>query len=144
MTAIAFVPKVMRIVTVPTLTPKAGTTYFLKFLSAAAESKVRQKDKDGKDQQPAHIAQVVMLETGEARTLIVNAVLLSILGEEYPSNSYVGKGFQIEAHNAKDGKRYKGFSVAELDLSADEPAAPEAPVVPAAPQSAAMGGVRKR
>lgn len=112
----AFVPKVKRLVTVPTLTLKSGTVYYLKFLTPIAVSKVVNKDKDGKVQEPAHIAQVVQLDSGEARTLIVNAVLASIMVEEFPNDSYVDKGFQIEPTTPKEGKRYKGFTVAELEL----------------------------
>lgn len=111
-----FVPKVKKLVTLPTLTIKGGETVYIKFLSEISVSKVIQKDKDGKDQEPAHIAQVFQLDTGEARTLIVNAVLNSIMVEEYPNHSYKEKGFQITAANPKAGKRYKGFTVAELEL----------------------------
>lgn len=112
----AFVPKVKKLVTLPTLTMKAGETYYLKFLTAISKSKVVQKDKDGKEQEAAHIAQVVDLPSGEARTLIVNAVLVSVMSEEYKADAYVGKGFMFKVEKPKDGKRYKGFSVAELEL----------------------------
>lgn len=111
-----FVPKVKRLVTLPVLSLKSGDIAFVKFLSKIEQSKVKQKDKDGKEQDPAHIAQVTMLDTGENRTLICNAVLRSIMLEEYPNDSYIEKGFQIKVADPKAGKRYKGFEVAELEL----------------------------
>lgn len=70
--------------------------------------------KRGPNMEPAHVAQVVNLETGELCTLIFGAVLKGTLEDSYPSDSYVGKCF-VSTQSKIEGKRYKGYSLAEIE-----------------------------
>jgi hypothetical protein len=113
-----FVPKVKRHVTLPTLGKlKDGQVIYIRFDSVMSVSKVTKPQKDGQPkEEPATIAQVTMLDTGELYTFLVPAVVKSVLNEEYPKETYLGKGFAITQVGQKDGKRYKNYTVAELEL----------------------------
>jgi hypothetical protein len=56
------------------------------------------------------------LETGQDVQVIVATVLRGILTEDYPNDSYVGKGFAITQYRVP-GKDYNHFDVAELELA---------------------------
>jgi hypothetical protein len=114
-----FAPKIKRHVTLPTLSKlKDGQTIYIRFDSVMTISKVvKPVLKPGdKPEEPATIAQVTMLDTGELYTFLVPAVVKSVLNEEYPKDAYLGKGFAIQQVGQKDGKRYKNYTVAELEL----------------------------
>lgn len=71
---------------------------------------------DGKKKkEPAHLAEVIDLQTGELAQIIVSAVVLSVLNENYPDNSYVGKCFSITKKGKTPGKQYFGYNVEEID-----------------------------
>lgn len=73
-------------------------------------------DKDGKKREPASLANVVDLETGEEGQIVLNKVLKSTLTEEYPEDGYVGKQFEIVKLAKKDGKDYHPFSITEIEV----------------------------
>jgi hypothetical protein len=66
--------------------------------------------------EPAKVVNCTNLETGEDVQMIIPSVLNAILTEEYPDDTYVGKGFQIIKRAKTAGKRYHTFNVAELEL----------------------------
>ncbi len=71
------------------------------------------------DMAAAELAQIINLETGELRLLIVNTVLKSAIERNYPDESYVGKKFAIRrfpklAGDGKVSKRYKAYDIAEI------------------------------
>lgn len=65
---------------------------------------------------PANVASVCNLATGEETEIIVSVVLESVLTENYPLESYVGKTFEISQYQTP-GKRYKSFTVAEIAVT---------------------------
>jgi|SRR5882672_2029137 len=68
-----------------------------------------------KKKEPAHLADVIDLSTGEVAQIIVNAVPMSVLKENYPEDSYVGKCFAITRQSRKEGKAYDPFNVEEIE-----------------------------
>lgn len=65
---------------------------------------------------PARLVNVTELTSGEQMQMIVNTVLESILNENYPKESFVGKCFEIVQYQP-EGKKYKNFRVAEGEMA---------------------------
>lgn len=65
---------------------------------------------------PAELAEVVNLETGEIGLIIINTVLGKQFEENYPNAGYVGKSFAITMKDIP-GKRYKQFTLFELEAA---------------------------
>lgn len=65
---------------------------------------------------PAELAEVVNLETGEIGLIIINTVLGKQFEENYPNGGYVGKSFAITMKDVP-GKRYKQFTLFELEVA---------------------------
>jgi hypothetical protein len=143
--------KVKKHVTVQLLKVEDGKTYYVKFNGAIHKAVVNEAEQkkyenakakydglsadekakvDPKDipvpPNPPQLAQVVNLETGEIVQIIVGSVLESELKREYPDDSYIGKGFQIQKAKIQ-GKRYAAYQIAELELEEEAPAAEAAP-----------------
>lgn len=76
---------------------------------------MKQKSGEDKKKEPAHLADVVDLDSGELAQIIVNAVPMSVLMENYPDNDYVGKCFAITRQGRKEGKSYDPFLVEEIE-----------------------------
>lgn len=64
---------------------------------------------------PATLAEVVNLRTGEQMIMICYTVLITELAKHYPNDGYVGKDFEIRKV-AADGKKYALWSIAEIQL----------------------------
>lgn len=124
--------KTVKKVTLPLLSLKNGDIALVRFDTAAKLGKELKGDKaaDGKaKKEPAHLAQVTDLTTGEEMQMIVPAVLRSTLEEEYPAPSadkphaYVGKSFQITHLGKKVGGKNEGgyntFKIVEIELTPD-------------------------
>lgn len=110
--------KVKKIVTVPLWKWVDGEAKFFTILEPIRLSTAKQKaggkgDKE-KDMEPAHVALVRDLATGNEQTLIFGAVLLSNLDESYPDKGYVGKSFQV-IQSKIEGKRYRGYAISEIE-----------------------------
>jgi len=110
-------PKFRRVqqVTIPTLKVGTDTPIYVKVVSAMTLSTTTRKNTDGTLQTPATVMRVVNLESGEMAQVVCPSVLVSNLNTHYPAESYVGKSFEIIAHAAKDGKRYRTVDVYEID-----------------------------
>ena len=65
--------------------------------------------------EPAHLAPVINLETGEENLLIVAAVVKGNFDEHYPKNAYVGKAFELVKLGKREGKRYFDYSIKEIE-----------------------------
>ena len=72
--------------------------------------------KPGKEMEPAHVVRVTRLDVGMECEIIVGAVLMGNLEENYPNQSYVGKCF-ISQQTKAEGKRYRNYSLAEVDIA---------------------------
>lgn len=121
--------KVLKNVTMPTLSLKSGQSAYVKFVGAIYLGKELKPAKEGDPQQaPANLANVVNLETGETMQLIVSAVVKANINESYPKDGYVGKCFEIAKLAQRAGKRYFDFRLTEIeDQTAPEAAAEVAP-----------------
>lgn len=67
--------------------------------------------------EPPHMVRVTDLETGEPGEIIVGAVLLGILNENFPDNSYVGKNLSIQKFSPEGVRKYSLWKVAEVELA---------------------------
>jgi hypothetical protein len=102
-------------VTFPTLKVNGETPYYFKFTSPIQDGRAQTKaGEDGKPMKPARVALVVDMDTGQSGQIIVPAVLERIMQDNYPGDSYVGKGFEIVKHLPANGKRYSTFDVNEV------------------------------
>jgi hypothetical protein len=94
-------------IVLPVFSFKNRNTAYLKFVEPIKVGEPLPGDDGSKP--PAHIAEVIDLETGEPCLLIVPKVLESVLTRQ---GDYVGKSFELQA-SIKKGKKfaYKDFLV---------------------------------
>lgn len=117
--------KVKRVLTVPSLVIKeTGQVEIVQFVSAIRISKV--VDKSPQKREPAKIADVVKVETGEMFILLLPAVVQQNIERDYPgvnengTPEYVGRAFYIEnMGKRKDGQRYNDFKIIEVEPETD-------------------------
>lgn len=107
--------KVKKLVTLPLIKTVVNEPLYVVFLSAMEESKTGGQGSDGKEMEPATIAKVVDMTTGEVGQIILGTVTQSNLHENYSNDSYVGKFFEILI-TKREGKRYHDSSITELEL----------------------------
>jgi hypothetical protein len=112
--SVSFKPK--RLLTVPVLSLKDNEPRILRFDGKMHIGKTMKAKEGDKPKEPATIASVTDMESGEIFDLIVSAVLHSVLDEEFPGDAYVGKVFSVTALPKRDGKQYKGMKVYEMDI----------------------------
>lgn len=112
-TNVTYKPK--RLITVPVLSLKENEERILRFESDMHVGKTMKVKEGEKAKEPAIIARVTDMVSGEIFELIVNAVLRSVLDEEFPEGGYVKKVFSITALPKREGKQYKGVKVYELE-----------------------------
>jgi hypothetical protein len=112
--------KVVKSVTLPILKQADGVPYYVRVTGAIFLGKQLKGEGEEAKQEPAHLMNITNLETGEDMQMIANTVMKSSLEEEYPENGYVGKCFQIERKAAGAGKRYKAYSIQEIEITEDE------------------------
>ncbi len=124
---------VKRVLTLPTLNLKErGEARSIAFLENPKISKVKGKVVAGKATDPATVAPVADIETGEQFTFLIPAVVLSNLARDYgdpgatdkdgktvdPTLVQVrGLAFYIRCDGKRtDTQRYKDFTIVELDV----------------------------
>lgn len=112
----AFVPKIKRAITLPLLKPVLDVPVYVKVLDKVFVGKEIEAAKGGKKMDAAHLINIVDLEDGEMKQMIVPAVLQGIFTDEFKDGAYVGRGFMITKHPKGSGKDYHAFSVSELEL----------------------------
>jgi hypothetical protein len=112
--------KVVKQVTVPTLSPKPDAPIYVKMLGAIFVGKeiksAKKPEEGGVEQKPADLALVVNLETGEEMHLICSAVFKANLQDTYPKDTYVGKAFRVAKLGKRAGKRYFDYAIAEIEI----------------------------
>lgn len=119
-----FVPKIVKVITVPLLKLRPGMTVYVKVIEAfkrADPLKNAKPDADGKTKEPPILFKAVNLETGELVRCIAGTLLVDIFNDAYPSDGYVNKGFMISVNEQKasaggGGKRYNTYAVNEIEL----------------------------
>lgn len=100
-----------------------GVTVYVKIQGAmfiGKEMKGRASNTEAK-KEPATLCDVVNLETGEEQQIILHAVVKSVFADEYPNDSYIGKGFSLTKMGKEPGKTYNKFKVEEIELPEDAP-----------------------
>ena len=118
----AFVPKVLKNITLPVLKLAEEVPVYVQILSemkvskAPALSEKAGKSKAADNMEPATTVEVLNLETGENAILIVSAVLKGNLEEHYPGGKYVTRGFAVTKHAKRTGKRYNDYSISEIEV----------------------------
>jgi hypothetical protein len=114
-----FKPVTKKLLTRPVIKWVVDKTRYFKIENAMHIGKdikpKRNADPDEKKKEPATICNVVDLETGALAQLIVNAVLKSVLTEEYPQDTYVGKCFAVTKQSRQPGKQYDPFNIEEIE-----------------------------
>jgi len=114
-----FAPKIKKILTLPLLKMAEGSPIYVKFTGPYFIGKAIKEDDPKKAKEPPIMANVVNLPTGELVQIMLGSVLVGILKDEYPNDSYVEKGFEImltEKKRGRNGGNYNTYKVAELDL----------------------------
>lgn len=112
--------KVKKHVTLPLLVVNDEVPSYVKITGAIFQAKELEgsrarKNENGQVQQPPHLFHAINLETGEMVQAIANDVLKSTLEDTYPDESYVGKSFEYVRHAMVKGKKYKTFSITEIE-----------------------------
>lgn len=118
--------KVVKQVSTNLLKMKVGTTVYVTITEKLHKAKISRadeaaakKDPTAKVKEPPTLLPVVNLETGEVQTIIAGTVLVDLLNDEYPSDSYVKKSFMIATVQKKDaqgggGRSYNTYDVKEI------------------------------
>lgn len=114
--------KAKRLVTVPTLSLKEGKdgslpTRILQFNEAMRVSTYVDPDPKKTKEKPATIAGVTDVESGEVYQLLVPSVVEANLTRDYPNDGYVGMIFRIQCLGKRAGKRYRDFSIMEIETA---------------------------
>jgi hypothetical protein len=89
------------------------------------------KGEEDKKREPAHLAPCINLDDGSECQIIVSAVVLSVLSDEYPNEAYVGKCFAITKKSRVPGKQYFPYGVEEIEDPSKPVAIAEKAVSPA-------------
>lgn len=112
-----FVPKRKKLLTRPVLKLiKEQPRYVLLQGRIYIGKEMKQRGAEDKKKEPAHLVDVVDLTTGELAQVIINAVPMSVLSEEYPNYGYVGRCFELTRQTRQEGKQYDPFKVEEIEI----------------------------
>lgn len=111
--------KTKKHVTLPLLPQVENGTIYCAFLHPIYQGKEMKaadaKAGEDKKERPATLATVCDLETGTPKTVVLTAVEVGNILENYPDKSYVGKSFSMSIMAKQKGKRYRPVSVVEID-----------------------------
>lgn len=108
-------------ISLPILKFETGSTLFVKILEIKTKPDIEKKTGKPKiDPQTGEIknisvAKVIELESMEEYELVLGAVLVSQLEENYEKEAINGKSFEITKIDKKPGKGYYTFQIYELD-----------------------------
>lgn len=107
--------KVKGAVTLPVLKLAASVQRFVYFDGPMHVGKDTGQVMNGKKMEPATVANVTDMETGEQGVLICATVMAGELRNAYPDDSYVGKGFALTLIKVPE-KKYNMYEILEIDL----------------------------
>jgi hypothetical protein len=110
-----FTPTRKKLLTRPVLKYQVDIANYVLIETAMHIGKEMKQKEGDKKKDPATLCNVIDLRTGEPAQLIMNAVVKSVLTEEYPNDSYVGKCFSITKQARQTGKSYDPFSLEEIE-----------------------------
>lgn len=114
----------VRAVTLPLFKMMNNREYIFRFVGPMFIGKEVQA-KEGKKMEPPHLAHVTDLNTGEDGQIILGAVLVKELQENYPGDTYVGKSFEIVKHAPDGPKRYSLWTITEVAVTLEDDPAPK-------------------
>ncbi len=106
--------KVKGAVTLPVIKLAAGVQRFVFFDGPMHIGKDTGQVMNGKKMEPATVANVTDLETGEQGVLICATVLAGELRGAYPDDSYIGKRFAIRLIKVPE-KKYNMYEILEIE-----------------------------
>lgn len=101
--------KIKKFVTLPHIKLSPGQDYYLRFDTVMHLGKAIEKDRE-----PATLAQVTNMETGEVGEIICSQLLRENLNEAYPNDAYLGLIFHIRLTKVPD-KKYNLVHIAEVE-----------------------------
>lgn len=110
--------KVKKNLTLPLIKLQLDVPVYIKFLTEMYVGKeVKGKGEKAK-MEPAILADVINLITGEESQIIINSVVKANLTEheDYRDGKYVGKCFMLVKHDKREGKQYNDFSIQEIEV----------------------------
>lgn len=110
-----FTPKRKKLLTVPVLKLIQDQTRYVRITDKMHLGKEQKAKGEEKAKEPAMLAPVVNLETGEECQIILSAVIKSVLNDEYPGDKYVGHCFSITKRARVQGKQYNPFDIEEIE-----------------------------
>lgn len=113
-----------KVLTRPVLKLREDNPVYIKIQGPMQIGKEMKPGADGKKKEPATVADVINLESGEEAQIICGAVIKSVLNESYPDNKYVGLCFAFTKQARQPGKEYNPVHIEEIE--APEPVAQEA------------------
>lgn len=115
--------KVVKQVSTNLLKLRSGMTAFVTITGKMEKAKALKNQKAGEDKakEPPTLIPVTNLETGEVQSIIAGSVLVDLLNDEYPKDTYVGKSFQISIKEKKaaqggGGRSYNTYDVVEIAI----------------------------
>jgi hypothetical protein len=115
--------KVKKQVTRTVLRQEDFVPYAVTFQSIAVQGEVMEAGRGGKPKmEPARVADILNLETGELQIIIMNTVLEGELAREY-GDDYAGRSFTFRRSpgpDRKDGRGYKVYEIAEIEIDGGE------------------------
>jgi hypothetical protein len=106
--------KVKKSVTLPVIKLATGVERYLMFTGPMHQSKDTGQVMNGKKMDPATVAEVMDLQTGEVGVLICATVLQTEISEGYPDAGYVGRAFAITMTKVPE-KKYNLYSILEIE-----------------------------
>ena len=109
--------KVVKNVTLPLFKLEKNKDYYFRFEGPIHTGKdIKGKSTDDR-KQPAELAKVTNLETGELGEIICPMILRETMQEDYPDDGYVGKCFALSL-TRPEGKAYNLVSITEIEVTA--------------------------
>ena len=115
-----FTPKKVRAVTVPLHQLREGSVLHCKVEGPMELGKPEPAVEGKPPKEPVTLMRVINLETGELEQIICGAALRGIFKDNYPNDSYVGKGFTITVGEQKKSKNgggsYNTYLVDEIEV----------------------------
>lgn len=139
-----FVPKRKKLLTRPVLKYVVGTpNYVLIEEKMHIGKEMKKKSGEDKAKEPATLCNVIDLSTGEPAQIILNAVVKSVLTEEYPNDAYVGLCFSITKQARTPGKQYDPFNIEEIENPREDLGTTPKEAVAAIQNHQKAGGARR-
>lgn len=116
--------EVVKVLTLPLLKLRAGLTIFIKPTEKMFQAKPQKNvkaDSEDANKKPPTLMHCIDLQTGEQVQIIPGSILADIFNDDYPNDTYVGRGFKIVVGEQKavqggGGKRYNQYTVSEIKL----------------------------